>query len=184
MCMHVYACMHVNVLVHVHTWLPCPSAHVNVCMHACLMNTRTVMNTSCSLYTQVRAVNLGNLEGNWSNAEVLDIADIPPPAAITIQTPVLELATDSNGDQFFSVTVGVEWEGPASTDTMQRKKREPVRETEMEISSYMVAIGVEEIEPFGEVPETTSVETSSVSKDTLGTHCYTYKIHLYSLLHV
>ena len=105
----------------------------------------------------MRAVNLGRLPGNWSDPEILDIADIPPPSNITArQTSIAKLPNGERDEMdditdSYRITMEVSWELPSFTHPLPSSMK---RQALMPVTSYTVVVGVEEIEDrFGKQPQ-------------------------------
>lgn len=101
------------------------------------------------------------LEGEWSTPEIINIVDIPPPSNVVTELISAE-TVPANGMQAFRVTMEVNWDVTTPPPPPERitKRQVPVREPDMEVTKYTIAIGFEPIEePYGEIP------MSSVQRD-------------------
>ena len=107
---------------------------------------------------------MSTLRGNWSNPELIDIEDIPPPTNITSELISAERVTDSDGMESFRVKMTVNWD--VTTPTERVKRQIPVRKAGMNLTGYAVVIGFEPIEePYGEVPMSgSSIQTQMVKE--------------------
>ena len=107
---------------------------------------------------------MSTLRGNWSNPELIDIEDIPPPTNITSELISAERVTDSDGMESFMVMMTVNWD--VATPTERIKRQIPVRKAGMNLTGYAVVIGFEPIEePYGEVPMSgSSIQTLMVKE--------------------
>ncbi len=115
------------------------------------------------ILVKVRGVNPAELEGNWSNPEVLNIEDIPPPGNV-IPTLLAVVPVMSDGAEYL-VTMNVSWSpSPSPPPPSVRRRREAtVRESEMAVTSYSVAVGFEPItEPYGDVPMSSTSQSVEV----------------------
>ena len=102
---------------------------------------------------QARGVSAANIEGKWSNPELINIEDIPPPVNIASELTSAEIVIDNDGIKSYRVTMTVNWENTIPTPETTRKRQAPVREAEMTITGYTIVIGDEQIEePYGEIP--------------------------------
>ena len=105
---------------------------------------------------QVRALNPAMITGNWSTPEILNITDIPPPPTITLELSEAMESSTMNEDEdelALRIVVEVTWELPLTLILPRVTKRQTVRESEMPVTGYTIAMGLEAIEdPFGEIP--------------------------------
>ncbi len=98
--------------------------------------------------------------GNWSLPEVVTVKITSPPSDIAIVSEQVTFTSQIvNGENVLIVSLVVEWNGPSITNsTVQRRKRQ----TDNAVTMFRVAIGIEPIEIFGDVPDDTRVMSLEV----------------------
>ncbi len=124
----------------------------------------------------MRAVNRAGLEGNWSDPEILNITDIPPPTSISAQqVGVAELLADNSTQNesaeipmfntvSFRITLDVTWMLSFLPPPPPSRKRQAFLGSEMPVTRYTIVVGMEEImDSFGSLPEDSFEQDVSVS---------------------
>lgn len=90
------------------------------------------------------------MAGNWSEPEVIQVDDVPPPSQIVPQLLELTPVVDSQGGVSFRLVMRVEWESSAE-ETRRRRRRQAVS-APTEVTQYTVVVGEQELEPYDPIP--------------------------------
>ena len=90
---------------------------------------------------------MARITGDWSNPELIHIAEIDPPSSIRTRVNEAQLSEDQMS---LSIDMDVSW---TPSSSLSRRERQEIREPEISVTKYIVIVGFQPAEgPYSDPP--------------------------------